>query len=189
MQSETPQSTLIIVQISNSLTSLDMAQSSSQECVGGRLNIHMCLCVPVLTGKGEKMQQKAAKYPDVKLTHYFAFKSSSLLFQSTWMPLKSMQILHLKNCFTQVRCWISRTELLFSENYSSSLQCLCFAFAGCSGRRQGLLLLHWQPGSYSETLISFAFPGGLWRSIHKTKIAAGGMLHCHKVNIFESLND
>lgn len=127
MQSETPQSTLIIVQISNSLTSSDMAQSSSQECVGGRLNIHMCLCVPVLTGKGQKTQQKAAKYPGVKLTYYFAFKSLSLLFQSTWMPPKSMQILHLKNCFTQVRCWISRTELLFSENNFSSLQCLCFA--------------------------------------------------------------
>ncbi|XP_071658151.1 calcyphosin-like protein isoform X2 [Patagioenas fasciata] len=62
----------------------------------------MCLCMPVLTGKGQKRQQKAAESPDIKLTYYFAFKSPSLLFQSTCMPLKSMQILHLKNCFTQM---------------------------------------------------------------------------------------
>lgn len=45
MQSETPESTLIIVQIRNSLTSSDMAQSSFQRSVWKVDWTSMCLCV------------------------------------------------------------------------------------------------------------------------------------------------
>lgn len=46
------------------------------------------MCAPGFTGRGQVRQQKAAKYPDIRLTYSFAFESSSLPFQSTRTPLK-----------------------------------------------------------------------------------------------------
>jgi len=155
IQSDTTESTLIIVQIHNSLTSSDRAQSLLQKRLlkvdWTSATVGMCLGSLAEGRKGSRRQLSIQMLNKLILVFSRACPCSSDLCAPLW---KSMQTLHQKNCFTQVGCWISRTKSLFSEDYFCHLsvsilplQCVLADGRGCSSCTSSPGIV-WSPSSF-----------------------------------------